>query len=599
MLWFEHLPPAGPYLKTQRTNLSEDRWIDLTLTIDGQGLIAEVVYFAPELAPVVIGHSIEDNEALSIELGEPADAVEFSDKVPTLLHPGNLIDPKRTTESSKLPLPSRRLQSWLNSYLPAMNVTLATALILGLGSILYFLLWWHQSPRISPDAFMARAEAWDAAGQKSNTPGVIYQRIHIKTSSRSVHRSIYRDTQGLRRPKKQQLSSADAQLKDQLAVAGISWDDPLSATSYQDWHDRQHVREDTITRAGAHLLKLTTTVPGGPVLQQSLTVRDSDFHPVERSVELQNAGVVEIAELDYAVMPWGAVNRDWFEPVSAHPLVDTERAQPALAAILPRILSTSELDGAELSARIVLHQLHADVGEHIQVARLETGIQIQGFVETNKRKQELVKGLLQVPHVHSALWSVEELGSHPRFNSSSMDVVTQAYSVEAQPSALEQYFSEKKIQLDQPDTMFRGLFDQAVRVQQAETHLFEVQQRFKDPSQLRFDQQQQLARLSGNYIDAIDKGLEANERSLASVGLGESDGSKASAQSSSDSPPDTQSEDLNLEVRRYQELCRSLIASSTGKTQSAAAISAQLKESSARIRSSIARLHTSFSTAQN
>ena len=596
MLWFEHLPPGGPYRTTQRTNLSEDRWLDLTLTIDGQGLIAEVVYFAPQLAFVAVNYFSEDSEALSTEPGARAEVIESWEQGRPQRE-DNVTDPQKTLESSDGASRSLRLWSRLNNIFPAMNLTLATALVLGCGSVLYFLLWWHQPPKISADALMVRAEASDSLRQMNNQAGVICQRIDIKTPGRRIQRSLYRDMQGQRRLKKQGLSVSDTKLKAQLAVAGVDWDDPLSATSYQDWHDRQRVREDTITRVGAHLLKLTTTVPGGPVLQQYLTVRDNDFHPVERGIELQDAGIVEIAELNYEVMPWSAANESWFEPSSGQVLSNSER--PTLAAVLPRILSDSELDSAELSARVMLHRLHADMGERIQVARSETGIQIRGFVETNGRKGEVVRNLLQVPHVQSSIWSVEELGRHPRLGSSPSSEVTQAYSVEAQPSVLEQYLSQKKIKLDQPDAMLRDLFDQAVRVQQAETHLFELQRSFKDPSRLRLDQRRQLTELSGSYIDAIDKGLGVNERSLASVGLGGSDRSDAPVQSSSDRLSGVPSEDLDREVRRYQELCRSLIASSTGQTQSAAVISDQLRESSARIRSSIARMHGPFSTAQN
>src|SRR5579863_4608105 len=542
MLWFEHLPPGGPFQKTQRTNLSEDRWLDLTLTIDGQGLIAEVVYFAPELAPVPVNHFSDDSEVLSPEPGECAEVVEFREEGRPQWKE-DVIDTQKIHKNSAGASPSLGVWSWLTNSFSAMNLTLATALLLGCGSVLYFVLWWHQPPRISADALMVRAETSDSLRQKNHESGVIRQRIDIKTPSRRFQRSVYRDIQGQCRPKKQGLSPLDTDLKAQLALAGVNWDDPLSATSYQDWHDRQRVREDTITRTRAHLLKLTTTVPGGPVLQQSLTVRDSDFHPVERGIELQDAGVVEIAELDYEVMPWSAENEGWFEPSSGHALVNNER--PTLAALLPRILSNSELDSTELSARVMLHKLRADMGERIQVARLDTGIQIQGFVETNERKREIVRSLLQVPHVQSSIWSVEELGQHPRLGLSPSHDVTQAYSVEAQPSALERYLNEKEIQLDQPDAMFRDLFDQAVRVQQAETHLFELQQSFKDPSQLPPDQRTQLAELSGSYADAIDQGLEANERSLASVGLGGSDGSAASVPSSSERLSSMPNEDLD------------------------------------------------------
>jgi hypothetical protein len=44
-----------------------------------------------------------------------------------------------------------------------------------------------------------------------------------------MERPIYRDAQCIRRPKRNKLSVEDEALKDRLAEAGLSWDEPLSA----------------------------------------------------------------------------------------------------------------------------------------------------------------------------------------------------------------------------------------------------------------------------------------------------------------------------------------------------------------------------------
>ncbi len=43
-------PPDGPPLRTQRVALSDERWLELTLTFDGLGVQSEVAYFDPALA---------------------------------------------------------------------------------------------------------------------------------------------------------------------------------------------------------------------------------------------------------------------------------------------------------------------------------------------------------------------------------------------------------------------------------------------------------------------------------------------------------------------------------------------------------------------
>jgi len=44
------LPPEGQHILTQRTSLSDARWLELKLTFDGLGLIGQVTYFDPVLA---------------------------------------------------------------------------------------------------------------------------------------------------------------------------------------------------------------------------------------------------------------------------------------------------------------------------------------------------------------------------------------------------------------------------------------------------------------------------------------------------------------------------------------------------------------------
>jgi hypothetical protein len=136
----------------------------------------------------------------------------------------------------------------------------------------------------------------------ANTPkGVICQKIKIQTPQKTIERIIYRDPQGKRRPRPQKVVNDEAQLSDKFALAAVSWSAPLSATDYQNWHDSQHVRRDRIARVGHHMLELTTTVPNGSVAEQSLMVRESDFHPVQRTVVFRDSETVEIAELSYDV----------------------------------------------------------------------------------------------------------------------------------------------------------------------------------------------------------------------------------------------------------------------------------------------------------
>ena len=468
-----------------------------------------------------------------------------------------------------------------------MNPLLTSAMLFGFCSIACFFLWTRNGPRISPQTLLSRAEQSDAAVSKTPSPGVIYQKVKISGSGHVMERAIYRDPEQKRHPKRQHLNPDDQWLKDRLNIAGINWDEPLSAANYRGWHDRLPAKQDVVSRTGNNLLTLTTsTDTNGPVIRESLTLRESDFHPVGRTIELRDVGSVEIAELNYDVMPWGAVNQDWFEPLSGA-LTDTH---PSFSVPTSRVLSELDLDSAELGARMVLNQLHADTGEQIHVTQSVNGIQVKGVVDTDQRKLQLVGRLLQVPHVHPSLLSVEEIGSQPQANTSRIGQSIQAYSVEAQSSPLEQYLREKKLPVDNLGVISQSLLDDCLKVQQAQGHLSELQYRFKGTSQLPDDLQSQLSKLTQSYVSAILDGLDADKGNLLSLGF------DTSIQSSSSGEVD---DDLNQLIRRYQSLCQELIASGAGQPRSAQAIANDLITVGAQIRTRVPHVPASASTAHN
>jgi DNA-directed RNA polymerase specialized sigma24 family protein len=54
LLSIGELPPGGAPVRTQRVELSDDRWLELSLAFDGQGLNGQVAYFDPALAAVAL-----------------------------------------------------------------------------------------------------------------------------------------------------------------------------------------------------------------------------------------------------------------------------------------------------------------------------------------------------------------------------------------------------------------------------------------------------------------------------------------------------------------------------------------------------------------
>ncbi len=179
-----------------------------------------------------------------------------------------------------------------------------------------------------------------------------------------------------------------------------------------------------MTRAGGQMLMLTTTAPEGPVAEQSLTVRASDFHPVSRRIAFRDSATIEIAEVEFKILPWSAVDASVFEPLPTVDMAGTASSARILPFRMLTTISAGQLDEAELSVRLVLNQLHADMGEQIQINRGPQGIEVTGLVDNDERKRQLQMPLRAVPHVTASIQSLADLKDSPAVSNGMVAVTT-------------------------------------------------------------------------------------------------------------------------------------------------------------------------------
>lgn len=332
----------------------------------------------------------------------------------------------------------RRIGRYLPIGLP--KVAFAAAMILSVVSAGGFFSLYHStSAPVGSSQLLLRAEAWDVVKGKDAPAGVICETVRIKEGNQSVERQIYRDVQGVRTVKLRTLKPEEEQLKAKLMMAGITWDAPLSASTYRSWHDWQRLRKDQIRKADRNLLVLTTTTPEGDIARQSLAVRKEDFRPVARTIAFRDSEEVEIAELDYRILPWEKVNPDLFLPMTSSRVEGQQTIQPGAMVAPPAVLSESQLDETELDVRLILNQMKADTGEQIQVERTASGILVQGLVETDQRRNELVEQLRHLRHVKVSIASIAEVLQHGSADEPSA-AESQTVSVSTQQSPLETYY---------------------------------------------------------------------------------------------------------------------------------------------------------------
>jgi hypothetical protein len=439
-----------------------------------------------------------------------ADALEVSVLRVRLVEKLNLM-PDNVPEMKvvKSEKPGRSVRAFV-----PVNPILATGLILAVASIACVFVWLQQArPEITSNSLLMSAEAWDRAPFIGKASEVIRQTVEVATKKRTLKRTIYRDAQGKRHAREQRLDDDESQLRLKLATADVVWDAPLSAASYHDWHDAQKVREDRIRRAAGDLLILTTTTPEGAVASQSLTVRDTDFHPVRRTVSFRDSETVEIAELDYSVLPWTPAINSLFQPGTGIGGDDLIRPQTALVPLPPRALSEEQLTEAELGARLTLDRLHADTGEQIEVVRGAHGVEVHGITDTEERKHELQAQLESLPHVTAFMSSIEELKakSQQEGELSSVKII----AMQTRTTPVEAYYLAHGRNLESLSSLARGLLNDADTIDREGKAIDDLQQRFSQNEEISLLASDTLAELLFTHKHKLLAALESEEQLLA------------------------------------------------------------------------------------
>ncbi len=299
--------------------------------------------------------------------------------------------------------------------------------------------WIHFQGARERSRFHTDAEQAVKAEQDLKTslgPGVLHQRLEIRSKGKVVLRDEYRDLDGHRQPKKQHFTKDAEGLQQQLRSAGIDETDLLSSAGFQKWHDHLSHAEEHVGRSGAQLLELTTETSDGTVRRESLTLRTDTFQPVARTVVFRNQDTIEIAELTRDFIPWAAANREWFEPASPDFAVFIEHKPASAAHPVPLALSESQIDIALLNAELALQSLDAET-ERITLSRSHVGIRVEGIVESVSRKHEISTRLAMIPNLTVQIFSYSELAS--RSAASSTTVSVKAESVFSGESTLDRY----------------------------------------------------------------------------------------------------------------------------------------------------------------
>jgi len=186
---------------------------------------------------------------------------------------------------------------------------------------------------------------------------------------------------------------------------------PLSAASYQSWHDTLQHQQDEVSRTklsgNVEALTLHTTaappLSAGQIAEAVFVVRAQDWQPISLRLTVEADGgrrVYELTETVSEIVSLTQIDPKIFEGTVASNSTSTAKSEsrnPELEtpnSKLETVSSPTASADLEVEALRLLNQAGADLGEQISVKRLGDGLlHINGMVETDQRKAEIVNAL--------------------------------------------------------------------------------------------------------------------------------------------------------------------------------------------------------------
>jgi DNA-directed RNA polymerase specialized sigma24 family protein len=411
------LPPGGSHERTQRVELSDDRWLELSLTFDGLGLNGQVAYFDPALANQAIEEEPEDSPA-------------------TLLH----------SEVEAAPTPRRRTLSVAFGHLlaammpsPVFVWMFLVAALLGTAG---YLAWRHRTPPSDAMKLLDKSVQTETAALHGQTEHQVLRVEEVSTNGRVLDQGtvdLWKDGNGdryLRRLYDSQHRMLAAEWRNKggqhsshRSPGSKSAPDSNHSPAMIEFWDQDLSANAFSTLAGqalrVHAVKegyeLTTEGPieGHPQLVSAAVVLNRRLQPVRATLRVltgSNVHELRFVQAIYERKPRASVPDAMFDPTSysgardLHPMAIRPPHLPVTGESAPGL--------AELQIAVLyqLNRLRADTGEPIEVKRTEGGrIQVSGAIADDALEQKITSELQALPNhdlLDLKLYSPRELRMH-------------------------------------------------------------------------------------------------------------------------------------------------------------------------------------------
>ncbi len=203
---------------------------------------------------------------------------------------------------------------------------------------------------------------------------------------------------------------------------------PLSASSYEAWRRSVEPKHDEVTKTttndGHQALTLRTAATGqiaqGAIIEASLIVRESDWHPIEERLRVKSDRgdeEFELVEAAYSVVSLNTLSPIIFNdqpavassPTSSPAAANKETEPSLISAPQPPAIASADL---QVEVLRLLNQAGADLGEQVSATRSGDGLlHVAGIVGSPQRKAEILRALEPVvnnPAVRIEIQTVAE-----------------------------------------------------------------------------------------------------------------------------------------------------------------------------------------------
>jgi anti-sigma factor RsiW len=215
------------------------------------------------------------------------------------------------------------------------------------------------------------------------------RRIRISTASRQLTRVV-----GAGQP------ASDAPAIERLfRSANYNWDDPLSARSFETWRDQLPAKRDEVAAIedpqspDRNSYRIQTTTDASELVSATLTLRMTDFEPLEGRFEFRNRDWVEMTELtDQPTLPASTV-AGATGGMPRQPGMPPDRAEPPAEPVNPAGVAE------ELQVVAALHQVGADLGDPVEIARESGQILVSGTGIPPQHQKQIHEALDSMPGV--------------------------------------------------------------------------------------------------------------------------------------------------------------------------------------------------------